>query len=390
MGQGRNWTREEYDTLAELWGVYSLGTIAKRMNRSENAILIKVQRMGLGSHTSNSHMITLSSLLESFDYSYSGYAPKFEAAGLKIHKQRVRNCSVKMVDIDEFWEFAEKNRHLFDFSRFEEYTLGAEPEWVKEKRAEGFRKKWAVKPHNTPWTEAEDKELLRLLREYRYTYPEIAARLHRTEGAIQRRVTDLKIRERPLKADNHILWMDEEYATLGRMIKAGSNYESMSAVLGKSVKAIRGRVYGMYLTENLNKVAKIIGEGEWGDNRPDRPLSKWNTMNTEERKQVKEELSTLAGLLAYKLRQHYADGDFWQRHVCQHWDKVKGCTKGGIDCDECDSFLRIKPQYCARCGATFYERKENRICERCRTQRKKQAARKYMRMKEREKNEMPV
>lgn len=385
MGQARNWTKEEYDLLAEWWGVYSLGTIAKRLNRSKNGVLIKVQRMGFGRHTANSHMITLASLLESFDYSYSQYAAKFEAAGLKIHKQKVRNCSVKMVDIDEFWEFAEQNRHLFDFSRFEEYTLGAEPEWVKEKRAEDFKRKCEVKPNNTQWTEAEGKELLRLLRTYRYTYPEIAARLHRTEGAVQRRISTLGIKERPLKADNHISWTDEEFITLGRMIKAGSSYENISAALGKSAKAIRGRVYSMYLTENLSKAAKIMGDGEFGDNRVERELSKWKTMNTEERKQVKEELSLLAGLLAHRIRQHYADEDYWQRHICQHWDKVKGCTKGGTNCDECSDFARIRPQYCGRCGATFYERKENRICERCRTRRKKQAAYKYMRMKEREK-----
>ena len=293
--------------------------------------------------------------------------------------QRVQNNSFRMVDIGEFWEFAENNRHLFDFSRLEENALGEEPDWVKAKRTEDCKRARNVKPHNEKWTEHEDRELLRLLREYRYTYSEIAARLHRTEGAITRRITDLGIKERPLKADNHTKWTGDELQTLGRMIKAGSTYESMSETVGKSSKAIRGRVFNMYLTENLSKVSKIIGDGEWGDNRPERKLSQKLLMTIEEKQQTKTEMSSLVALLTYRIRKHFDDQDNWQRNLCTNWDKVRGCTIGGVNCDGCSDFQRIRPQYCARCGATFYEREENRICEPCRIARKKAGYRKYLR-----------
>lgn len=390
MGQARNWTREEYAVLAEEWGQYSIPTIAKHLNRSEGAVKLKAGRMGLGAHIDNSDLIPFNVLIQELGLSkgrggsnYSWSLQKLKDAGLKIHTHRVSANTFRMVDIDEFWEFAEKNRHLFDFSRLEENALGAEPAWVKVKRAEDFKRTFMVKPHNAKWTEAEDRELLRLLRAYRYTYPEIAARLCRSEGAIQRRVLDLGIKERPLKADNHTLWTAEELQLVGRMIKAGSSYEIMSRAVGKSAKAIRGRVFNMYLTESLDKVARMIGDGEFGDNRPERKLSQKLLMTVEEKAQVKESMSRLVGLLTYKIREHFDDQDNWQRNLCQHWDKVKGCTAGGVNCDDCADFLRIRPQYCGRCGATFYEQKENRICERCRTARKKSAARKYMRMQER-------
>lgn len=384
MGAGKNWTQAELDLLAEEWGVKSIPTIAQNLGRSENAVMIKAGRLGLGAHLESSELISFNVLMQTLGTvgGYSERLRKYKAAGLKIHTKKVRHNSFRMVDIGEFWKFAEKNRHMVDFSRLEENALGAEPAWVKVKRSEDFKRAQAVKPHNAKWTETEDKLLRTLLRTYKYTYPEIAARLQRSEGAIQRRVLDLGIKERPLKADNHTLWTDEQFQTLGRMIKAGSNYETISRAIGKSAKAIRGKVFTMYLTENLNKAAQLIGDGEWGDNRPARTLSQKLLMTAKEKKQTKELLGRLAGVLTYQIRKQFDDQDNWQRNLCQNWDEVKGCTVGGMNCDDCVDFLRIRPQYCARCGSTFYERRENRICERCRTARKKAAARRAIREKE--------
>ena len=381
MGQARQWTREEEERLAEEWGMYSIGTLAKRFERSESAIKERASRLKLGPHLKASDLISVNEFYQAFGYvSTENYKhANLKAAGFPTHRHRVQNNSFEMVDIEEFWEFAEKNRHLFDFSRLEEYTFGIEPEWVKAKRAEDWKRRMMVKPTHAAWTEAEDRELRDLLRQHRYTYPEIAQRLYRSEGAIQRRMQDLSIKERPIKAGNQDFWTDEQLRTVCEMIKAGASYESISRAVGKSAKATRGKVFNMYLTENLNKVAQLIGDGNWGDNRPDRNLKQRLLMTVEEKKEVKELAGRLASLLTVPIRKHFDDEDNWQRHLCRHWHDVKGCTAGGVSCDECDYFERIRPQNCVRCGVTFFERKENRMCERCRLQRKKQAAYKYMR-----------
>lgn len=386
MGQGRNWSKEEEAQLSEEWGTYSIDTLARRLGRSRNSIIVRAQRLHLGGHMESSDKISFNVLLKELGLKggYEWELRKFTEAGLKIYMHRVKDNSFRMVKIEDFWKFAENNRHLIDFSRLEKNALGAEPSWVKEKRREDFNRRRIVKPHNAKWTAEEDGELLRLLRAYRYTYPEIADRLRRSEGAIQRRVLDLGIKERPLKADNHTLWTEDQIKNLCQMIKAGSNYESMSRVLGKSSKAIRSKVFTVYLTENLNKVRNLICDGEWGDNRPERCLKQKLLMTVEEKTEVKETISVLAGLLAYRIRKHFDDQDNWQRNLCQNWDDVRGCAVCETDCDACFSFTRIRPQYCVRCGATFYERKENRVCERCRIQRKKQAYRKYLYIRSRE------
>lgn len=73
-------------------------------------------------------------------------------------------------------------------------------------------------------------------------------------------------------------------------------------------------------------------------------------------------------------------GGYWQKGLCQQWNDVGGCSVGCADCDSCTEFIRIKPQYCARCGGTFYERAENRFCGPCRAARKKKAQRHWCRV----------
>lgn len=90
-------------------------------------------------------------------------------------------------------------------------------------------------------------------------------------------------------------------------------------------------------------------------------------------------ISALATVLRKRMNDLGYD-PYWQRFMCMNWDDIGGCSAGCTDCDSCTAFRRIQPQYCARCGGTFYERKENRFCAACRTARKKQAQRHWCRV----------
>lgn len=383
MGQGRNWTVAEKELLCELYGKYSIPTIAKRLGRSVNSILVMRERLGLGGVLENSEYVTLNRLMKEFGYiQCDGYFKgQLERAGFPFKKQRVNKNRFDIVDIDEFWIWAENCGNLFDFSRLPKNALGAEPDWVDKRRVYDGERRRNIKPHNLAWSPAEDDYLKTLLKQHRYTYLELKKLLRRSEGAIQRRVLDLGIKERPIKADNHIKWTDDDFAILADMINSGANYYCISEVLGKSEKAIRGRVFCIYLTENLRKVREILAGGRWGDNKPDRPIGK-NTVciDAEDRKIIRSQMSLLCGVLVHEIKKHYDESDFWQKDMCMHWDDRKGCTAGCIDCDACSAFERIRPQYCVRCGGTFYEKNENRICAACRTARKKQYYKKIMRL----------
>lgn len=389
MGAGRNWSNEDKEYLAEHWGHTSIPTLCKKLNRSKESIMNMRTRLHLGPFYEAGDYVTMHQLLLALGIA-GGYGYKniswIENRDFPVRYKSQNQQKVKIVYIDEFWKWAEKNQSFLDFSKFEENALGIEPEWAKLKRKLDKQKAFAYK--NSPWTGAEDDYLKGLLKHYRYSYPELSKKLRRTEGAIQRRILDLGLKERPVKADNHNLWTVEQVSLLGTLIKQGYHYEAIhEKIPDKSVKAIRGYVYRFYLTENLDKVRSYIGNGTFGDNVPERQIGHFRVMSIEERYETKENVSQLAYLLIQIARQKSGVTeefkDYWQKDMCMNWSDIHGCKAGETSCDSCDSFQRIRPQYCVRCGSTIYARQTLNVCDRCRLARKKQAQRKYAIMQKR-------
>ena len=378
MGIGKNWTKQEDEYLAEYWGTVSVATLAKNLGRSENAIIVRKSRLGLGAFLESGDYVTWNQLLKAIGcgsnaggYKVTSWIKNWD---FPIHTRRVKNNSFKVVYLHEWWIWAEKNRDLLDFSKFEENSLGEEPDWVKEKRRHDYEKN--RKYIKTPWTKQEDDKLLRLVSRQQYTYDELSRILRRTNGAITRRLCDLGVSDRPVRAENHTRWTKEEFHQLGELIKAGYGYDLIAEVIGKSSKACRGRVGQMYLTENLDKARAIMGNGEFGDNRPDRKISQWNVMNTEERIQARDNLIRMAAVLNWRFRQQMNEtewGQYFQKDMCENFCGECLNTEG---CDSCMNFKKIQPQNCKMCGKTFWEKKESLYCATCRDMRKKQWLRK--------------
>lgn len=381
MGSGPDWSKAETEYLQEAWGTVSVPTIAKNMNRPIGGIINKARRLKLGPALENGTYITLNQLHQTFiggPFSYNKIKSWITQRNIPVHTKRVNNCSFKIVYIDEFWKWAERHRVFLDFSRLEKNALGTEPEWVDEQRRADIRKNKAIK--KSKWTPDEDAKLMKLLKEYKYTYAEIAKKLSRGEGAVARRCVDLGVKERPLRADPHAetsVWTENDISLLAECIRKGMSYYEISQMLGKSEKACRGKVSYVYFTENLDKVRAILGNGKWGCGVPE-PRIKQVRKHSGFRQGIKKDLTSLVTVLRYRMNELGYDG-FWQRHSCMNWDDIKGCTAGGTDCDSCIEFRRVQPQYCSRCGKTFFERKEQKFCAECRAARKKQAQKHYAR-----------
>lgn len=385
MGRNRNWTPEEEEAyLCENWGYTSIDGICKRLGRSKNAIMIRVQKLGLSKFLESGDYITMHQLVLALGYGASDsykVTSWIENRGFPVRtKVRSSNARIRVVYIEDFWEWAEKNRSFIDFSRMEPLALGAEPAWLPEQRRNDYNS-YALQ-RKDPWTPNEDSRLKMLLKQQRYGYAELSNMLRRSAGAIQRRINDLGLKERPVKADGHgasAQWTPEHFQILADGIRSGLSYTMIGNKIGKSEKAIRGKVYTDYLTENADKVRAMLGNGKWGNGAP-LPTVKQAVHHSRYRIDTKEQLERLAGLALLRLRQLRKDDYFWQKEVCQHWSDVAGCTKGCSDCDICPEFVRIKPQYCCRCGATFLDRTQQKFCPSCRSARRKQAQRKWARL----------
>lgn len=264
MGNKR-WTSEEIEYLKEKWGNKSIETIAKKLGRTKYAILVKKARLKLPSFLdSNSNgAITMHTLTTALGL--NTYARKktawCEKRGLPNHNLRMDKRLYKVVYVDEFWEWAEKNQSFLDFSKFEKYALGAEPKWVDKKRARDRIKLKHFASPKQPWTKDEDERLINYLKEFKYSWTDISNKLHRTCGAIQKRCIDLGLKERPVRESRQSKWTDAQLQLLNEMIEDCCNYQMMQSRIGKSEKAIRGKVYCLYKTENLDK-AKMILKGE--------------------------------------------------------------------------------------------------------------------------------
>lgn len=376
----RTWTPEEERYLEDHWGTVSIPGIAKTLERTVSAIKVRAERLGLGGVLNSGDYVTLNQLMIAVTGNSQSYSYQMQSwvrnRGLPVHTKRVNKCTWRVVYLDEFWAWAEQHRSFIDFSKLEPLALGKEPKWVPEQRKKDFQA-FALQ-RKDPWTPDEDSRLKMLIQKHKYGYAELSEILRRSEGAIVRRCRDLGLKERPVRADNHgksSVWTDADYQALADGIRHGDSYPMIGKAVGRSEKAVRGKVYFTYLTEDADKIRAMLKDGPWGFGAPE-PTVRQGFSLSRTRTEVRKNLSILDALLRKRMNDLGYD-PYWQRFMCQNWDLIKGCSAGCADCDSCTEFRRIKPQYCRMCGGEFLERKEQTFCPKCRTMRKKQAQKKY-------------
>lgn len=294
MGIGKNWTEEEVGYLHDNWGIKSIPAIAKQLNRSIDAVKIKAQKTGLRRHLHSSEDITIPQLLEALGMqnNYTTAKTRWMKLGLPVKRRKVVKNSFLVINIDDFWKWAEKHKEDVDFSRFEENNLGKEPAWAKEKRKADCDGKYRFK--HTPWSQEEDKRLIYLLQQYKYNMFEISETLHRTEGAIKRRICTLGLKERPIKKNSR-WWTDEEVNILITLREKGYSFEYIGEKLKRTGSACRGRYERLQNPDYFKRANR-------------------------------------------RVREHFKQ--FWQKDMCFHWDKRNGCGAHETSCDECASFKR--------------------------------------------------
>lgn len=116
------------------WGVKAVTTIAAKLQRTVQSVKIRASRLQLGPALMAGEYITFNQLSAAFgnlEDGSCGYKMKswVEKRGFPVHTKRVVDSSFRVVYLNEFWEWAEKNRSFLDFSRMEPLALGKEPPW---------------------------------------------------------------------------------------------------------------------------------------------------------------------------------------------------------------------------------------------------------------------
>jgi hypothetical protein len=256
----KKWEEHEVTYLQDRWGTVSISGIAKKLERSVNSIKMKARHLGLGNMLDCGDYITFKQFMQAFNKTncYKAYLKSWvKNRGFPLKYKQIIKKQVMIVYLDDFWLWAEKNRDFVNFSNMEENIFGKEPTWVKKQRKADAAKKDRYK--NSKWTPFEDEKLKHYLKQFRYTCDELSKMIGRTCCAIQKRIYTLGLRERPIKADDHTNpWEEADIKVLHQSIKEGLSYELMSEYIGRSSKAIRGKVYELYNTERLDAVRNVI------------------------------------------------------------------------------------------------------------------------------------
>ncbi|MCP3764742.1 DNA-binding protein [Domibacillus sp. A3M-37] len=187
---GRKWTGEDVSFLQKRVGSCSLSAIAKQLNRSEVAVLLKLKKLGLGNTKNATGLLTGSELAEALNVDRKTVHHWVQFHGLEA-TSRITCYERKfcLIDVDSFWQWAEQNQKKIDFSIIEKHTLPPEPEWVDDARKTNTEK--TIKIYKR-WTTKEIELLIRW-KEEGISLNEIAEKLSRSRISVERRYARCKI-----------------------------------------------------------------------------------------------------------------------------------------------------------------------------------------------------
>lgn len=181
----KEWTAEEIDFLQDQIGVYKITTIAKKMNRSRNSVIMKINRLGLSNTKKETGLLTIGELARQIKVDRNTVKGWVEKHGLQCTRKIPRDAKrFYFVDPADFWKWAEVHKDKVSFSKIEPYSILPEPSWVENERQKDLEitKKRAYRN----WTIEEDKRLL----EYKnqgFTYKEIGQIMNRSTHSIEHR-----------------------------------------------------------------------------------------------------------------------------------------------------------------------------------------------------------
>lgn len=240
MAGGRLWTTEEDHYLEDKVGKLKLETIAKHLNRTVNAVSCRIERLGISNTKLESGKITGAELAYACGVDphtvYDYWIPK---KGLPA-RRKTTNLKAKfwLIDIKEFWDWAEQNKGIIDFTRIDEYSLLPHPEWVELEQQRDYKK--IPKRKRVAWTDKEEQQVIRMVGDS-YSKQAIAEKLNRSEMAIQRKISKLRQENKIPFEKINLRWTDEELKIMLDLENQGFADEVIAEELGREPYHIRDK-----------------------------------------------------------------------------------------------------------------------------------------------------
>lgn len=228
----KKWTSSEEELLIKRHGSYSIKSTAKKLNRSVLSVELKAYRLGLSGNSKAFDQITKTELRKALKITSFFMEKLINDKGLKVNKKIT--CKTKVyyfIELEEFWNWAEKHKSLIDWTKLEKNLLGKEPLWVDEERKQiVFNKK--IFRYGNEWTKKEEMQLAELYNSGK-ACTEIALIMGRTVYSIRGKVKRLNT-VKCKRAE----WRVLEIKKLKEFIKQGLKNSEIAEKLGRSKNSI--------------------------------------------------------------------------------------------------------------------------------------------------------
>jgi hypothetical protein len=245
VGNRPNWTEEEITYLEERWGRIKTATIAKKLNRTIMAVKQKAIKRGLGPALRSSDYMTIYDISIAFNKNYSSIMQIWVANnGLQFEERAfVEKMKYKVIKPKDFWTWANQNKGLINFAKYERYALPEEPDWLLDKiksdySAQDFSRVSRV------WTKADDGDLKYMYASGKFTLAQMSQKLNRSETAIKRRAYDLGFEKNFIRSKNQLYTQDE----LNKLLELANRSLCLKAIakaMDRSENSVRSKLERM-------------------------------------------------------------------------------------------------------------------------------------------------
>ena len=179
------WSTEDLNYLEDKWGISTVKTIAKNLNRSELAIMRKACEIGLGKRVGNGYCVD--DIYQMLGVGRSTVIAWIRKGWLKGKKNKTTKRGTYVVSENDLKDFLFTHQERWDTRKWNVNIFmknEKNPEWL-DKKIEQDKKR--LSKSKTVYSNAEDKTLLKLFFEGK-SFDEISKIVGRTEKSVRMRL----------------------------------------------------------------------------------------------------------------------------------------------------------------------------------------------------------
>ena len=175
--ESRPWTQEEIEYIEKWYEKRTVDFLAKKFNRTRYSIKRKAQNLGLNAYVCHElYVRTVASCFNCDSRVINRWIDKYDLPCKLIQRG---NATCKLIEAEKFWKWAENNKDIIPWQKYESYSILPEPDWLKETIRNN-----KTKNDRKPITTIEKTRVINMRKKGK-TFKEIAVELNRTVDSVK-------------------------------------------------------------------------------------------------------------------------------------------------------------------------------------------------------------